>query len=85
MKDTRKRILVIDNDPDAVYLIKENLHRNEFEVIGTRDAHEGLILAETQKPDVILLDVLLPGADGWQLLFDLKQNPATSIIPVIMY
>jgi signal transduction histidine kinase/CheY-like chemotaxis protein len=84
MNVARKRILVIDDDPDAVYLIQENLNRGEFEVIGTRDAHEGLKLAGIKQPDVILLDVLLPGADGWQLLFDLKQNPSTSIIPVIL-
>ena len=84
MADKKKRVLVIDDDPDAVYLIQENLNRNEFEVIGTRDAHEGLELAGSQQPDAILLDVLLPGTDGWQLLFDLKQNPATSSIPVIL-
>ena len=84
MTDKKKRVLVIDDDPDAVYLIQENLNRNEFEVIGTRDAHEGLELAGSQQPDAILLDVLLPGTDGWQLLFDLKQNPATSNIPVIL-
>lgn len=80
----KKRIFVIDDDPNAVYLIQENLNRDEFEVTGTNDAQAGLTLATSNHPDAILLDVLMPGADGWQVLFNLKQNPSTTSIPVIL-
>jgi signal transduction histidine kinase/CheY-like chemotaxis protein len=82
--DNRKKILVIDDDPDAVYLLQENLGRDEFAVIGTRDGHEGLRVARDRQPDAILLDILMPEVDGWQVLNDLKEDPATREIPVIL-
>jgi PAS domain S-box-containing protein len=80
----KKRILVIDDDPDAVYILQENLHQNEFEIIGRLNGHEGLRAARELQPQAILLDIIMPGADGWQVLHDLKSDPATSNIPVIL-
>ncbi len=80
----KKHVLVIDDDPDAVYLLQENLNRQEFEITGTRSGREGLRLARELQPQAILLDVIMPGADGWQILHDLKNNPATAKIPVIL-
>lgn len=80
----KKTILVIDDDPDAVYLLQENLDKKEFAVIGSRNGSDGLRLAHEKLPDAILLDILMPGADGWQVLHDLKADPATSAIPVIL-
>ncbi len=80
----RKRILVIDDDPDAVYLIQENLNPQEFEITGARNGRDGLQLAIAQQPQAILLDILMPQTDGWQVLHDLKENPATVAIPVIL-
>jgi signal transduction histidine kinase/CheY-like chemotaxis protein/putative methionine-R-sulfoxide reductase with GAF domain len=79
-----KRILVIDDDPDAVYLLQESLDQNEFNVIGARTGHDGLRMAREQRPEAILLDILMPETDGWQVLNDLKENPATTNIPVIL-
>lgn len=79
----KKQILVIDDDPDAVYLLQENLNQQEFEISGARNGSDGLRMALQQHPQAILLDVVMPGADGWQVLHDLKQNPATAGIPVI--
>ncbi|HBG75005.1 MAG: hypothetical protein A2X25_07110 [Chloroflexi bacterium GWB2_49_20] len=81
---TRKRILVIDDDPDAVYLLQENLNQQEFDITGTRNGQEGLRMARQQPPQAILLDIILPGADGWQVLHDLKDDPVTANIPVIL-
>lgn len=80
----RKQILVIDDDPDALYLLQENLDQREFNITGTRSGWEGLKLAHEQQPQAILLDILMPGADGWQVLHDLKEDPATADIPVIL-
>ncbi|HEY3311804.1 MAG TPA: response regulator [Anaerolineales bacterium] len=79
----KKRILTIDDDPDAVYLLQENLNQQEFEIIGARNGQDGLRLARESQPDAILLDIVMPGADGWQVLHDLKADPATSSIPVV--
>jgi GAF domain-containing protein/CheY-like chemotaxis protein/tetratricopeptide (TPR) repeat protein len=81
---TKKRILVIDDDPDAVYLLQENLGQMEFEVIGARNGHDGLYAARAEQPQAILLDILMPETDGWQILHDLKADPATTNIPVIL-
>ncbi len=80
----KKRVLVIDDDPDAVYLLQESLNPHEFEINGTRNGHDGLRQAREQHPQAILLDIIMPGADGWQVLHDLKEDPATANIPVIL-
>jgi len=80
----RKRVLVIDDDPDAVYLLEENLNQQEFEIHGARNGDDGLRMAREEQPQAILLDILMPGADGWQILHDLKEDPATANIPVIL-
>jgi signal transduction histidine kinase/DNA-binding response OmpR family regulator/putative methionine-R-sulfoxide reductase with GAF domain len=77
-------VLVIDDDPDAVYLLQESLNRQEFEITGTRHGRDGLRLARERRPQAILLDVLMPGMDGWQVLHDLKEDPITARIPVIL-
>jgi GAF domain-containing protein len=80
----KKKVLVIDDDPDAVYLLQENLDQHNFEVIGARNGTIGYQLAMDQKPDAILLDILMPETDGWTLLHDLKTNLKTRDIPVIL-
>jgi DNA-binding response OmpR family regulator len=80
----KKIILVIDDDPDAVYLLRENLTQNEFDVIGVRNGAEGHKLARELQPHAILLDILMPLKDGWQVLHDLKADEVTTNIPVIL-
>ena len=81
----KKRILVIDDDPDAVYILQENLNQQEFEIIGRLNGQDGLRAAREQHPHAILLDIVMPGTDGWQVLHDLKADPATSNIPVVLH
>jgi PAS domain S-box-containing protein len=81
----KKHILVIDDDPDAVYLLQENLDQQEFEISGCRNGLDGLQTARQRHPQAILLDILMPGADGWQVLHDLKNDPTTADIPVILH
>jgi DNA-binding response OmpR family regulator len=77
-------VLVIDDDPDATYLLRENLGPDEFEIIGARNGILGQEKAREIKPDAILLDILMPDKDGWQVLHDLKSDPATTNIPIIL-
>jgi CheY-like chemotaxis protein len=81
----KKHILVIDDDPDAVYLLQENLDPQEYEVSGCRNGLSGLQRARKQQPQAILLDILMPGTDGWQVLHELKKDPTTANIPVILH
>jgi GAF domain-containing protein/CheY-like chemotaxis protein len=80
----KKRVLVIDDDPDAAYLLQESLSQNEFAVIGAPNGYAGLQLARDIQPDAILLDILMPETDGWQVLNDLKMDKTTVDIPVIL-
>jgi signal transduction histidine kinase/CheY-like chemotaxis protein len=80
----KKHILVIDDDPDAVYLLQENLNQQEYEILGARNGVDGFRLARERRPHAILLDIIMPGDDGWQVLANLKDDPQTSDIPVIL-
>jgi PAS domain S-box-containing protein len=84
LETEKKCILVIDNDPDAVYLLQENLNQQDFNIIGARSGKEGLSIALKEHPQAILLDILMPDIDGWQILHDLKEDKTTSDIPVIL-
>jgi GAF domain-containing protein/CheY-like chemotaxis protein len=77
-------VLAIDDDPDVIYLLQENLSNAGYQVTGVTDAEQAVQKAEQLQPTVITLDILMPKKDGWQVLHDLKANPATSAIPVIL-
>ncbi|MFY8215447.1 MAG: response regulator, partial [Chthoniobacterales bacterium] len=79
-----RRVLVIDDDPDAADLMQRKLEKSGFEVILAASGAAGLELATTEQPDAITLDVMMPGMDGWSVLTALKSNPKTAWIPVIM-
>jgi len=81
---TKKRILVIDDDPDAAYILQESLNQNEFSVLSALNGHDGLQMARDGQPDAILLDILMPETDGWQVLNDLKSDTTTIDIPVVL-
>ncbi|HVQ32217.1 MAG TPA: response regulator [Vicinamibacteria bacterium] len=81
----RTRVLVIDDDPTARDLMLRGLEKEEgFEVILAAGGEEGVRLAREKKPDVITLDVLMPGMDGWAVLKTLKSDAATASTPVVM-
>ena len=81
---SKHRVLVIDDDPDAIYFLQEGLGNSEFEVVSAPTGYEGLQMARDQQPEAILLDILMPRTDGWQILNDLKSEAATADIPVIL-
>jgi PAS domain S-box-containing protein len=82
--DDRPVVLVIDDHPDAVALLRENLEEAGYRVVAALSGEEGLRLANELQPFAITLDILLPNKDGWQVLNDLKASPATRRLPVIM-
>ena len=77
-------VLVVDDDPMARDLTKRTLAREGFQVETASGGEEGLRLARELQPDVITLDVLMPGMDGWAVLTALKADPAVAHIPVVM-
>ena len=80
-----KRILVIEDDPDIALSLRHTLERaGEFSIEVAADGAEGLRLALDRPPDLILLDVNLPGMDGFEVCRQLRKDPATETTPVIM-
>lgn len=80
-----RTILVIDDDEVARYMLRRQLADTEYRIIEADNGVEGLRLAQTARPQVIFLDFVLPGTNAFDLLDDLKSNPATRNIPVIIH
>jgi len=78
------KVLVIDDDPTIHDLLKRLLQRQGFKVSGVQSGREGLKQAREIDPDVIILDVMMPEMDGWNVLSSLKNDPVLSEIPVVM-
>jgi DNA-binding response OmpR family regulator len=77
------KVLVIDDEAPIRLLCRVNLEAERMEVLEAADGPGGLELARTQAPDVILLDVMMPGLDGWRVAEQLLVDPATKGIPII--
>ena len=80
----RTRMLVIDDSATIVALLSRMLRQNDYEVLEAADAETGLELARTLAPELIFLDIVLPGMDGFAALRQLRRDPYTRDIPVIM-
>jgi CheY-like chemotaxis protein len=81
----RTTILVIDDNPEIIALVRRYLAGYDLEVIGAGSGADGLGMAAAWRPRLIILDVMLPDLDGWEVLQRLKSMPATRDIPVIIY
>ena len=79
-----QRILIIEDEVDIAELISFNLQRNQFDTILAHNGLEGLDKAMSIEPDLIILDLMLPGMDGISVNKELKSDPRTRNIPVIM-
>ncbi len=80
---SKKRILVIEDNEQNLYLTTFLLEKHDFEVIQARDGQQGLALAASEYPDLILLDIQLPVMDGHEVARRLKKDNKTLSIPVV--
>jgi twitching motility two-component system response regulator PilH len=79
-----KKILIVDDSPTERYFLTELLTKNGLNVSVAENAEEALIKVKSQAPDLILMDVVMPGQNGFQLTRQLSKDPSTQNIPVIM-
>jgi len=77
-------VLVVDDEPKIVALIKEALEAHHFEVVTASSGEEALVQVQSQRLDLILLDLAMPAMDGFEVLEKLKASPETSRIPVVV-
>lgn len=80
----KRKILVVDDEKKLVKLITYHLTIAGYDVLSANSGIEALEICEQARPDLIILDIVLPGIDGWEVCRRLKQNPPTSNIPIIM-
>lgn len=82
--DSEKKILIIDDEPDMIFLLQSRLEAAGFEVATAGDGSAGLDRARSFKPNLIVLDVMMPTMNGYQVCRELKKDPNTKDIKVIM-
>ena len=82
--DKKKTILAVDDDPAFLRLVENNLKAAGYEVITASDGDEAFKMASSRKPDLVVLDLLLPKVDGWRVCQKLKMDPLCKHIPVIL-
>jgi DNA-binding response OmpR family regulator len=78
------RILVVDDDPEIVAMLNMRLTKRGYQVMTANDGHEAIELAKKELPDLVLLDVMMPGKSGWEVARSLKQDPATHAVKIVM-
>ena len=77
------KILYVEDDDNNIYVIKNRLGRAGYTIIVATDGEQGVAMAASEKPDLILMDLRLPGLDGWEATRRLKALPETKMIPVV--
>jgi CheY-like chemotaxis protein len=77
------KILYVEDNDDNVYMLKNRLSRAGFTVIIATDGAQGVVMASSEQPDLVLMDLTLPDIDGWEATRRLKADPVTKRIPVI--
>ncbi len=82
--ENRRRVVCVEDEPAMIDLIRLILGRKGYDVIGAAGGREGLDAIQREKPDVVLLDLMMPDMDGWEVYQKLKANELTKDIPVIV-
>jgi CheY-like chemotaxis protein len=77
-------VLIIDDNPDAILLLQRYTSNTRFSVSGVRDPSKAVHQAEIQSPKIILIDLMMPGVDGWEILNQIRESPLTSATPVVV-
>jgi len=80
---TSKRILLVEDQEDGRRIVRDLLAASDYALIEAKTGEEGLALAEQERPDLILMDIQLPGLDGYEVTRRIKANPALSHIPIV--
>ena len=79
-----KRILVIEDDPGSLRLIRYTLEREGYQVLAATNGLAGIRKAQSEEPDLIVLDIMLPGIDGFEICHRLRAEPQTAQLPILM-
>ncbi len=78
------RIMLVDDNPVIIEMLERRLRREGYEVLTCTDSTQAFELCRERKPDLVILDILMPGKDGWEIMEEISSHPATASIPVII-
>ncbi len=78
------KVLVVDDDPTILRMVSTSLGKRDYEVITAVDGNSALVEARAQEPALVVLDVMMPGMSGWEVARELRRDPATKAIKIIM-
>jgi len=84
VSDESIHVLVVDDDAPTIEMIRMGLEADGMRVFGASDGGEGIEVLGRERIDVVVLDIMMPRVDGWMALMDIRNNPATADVPVIM-
>ena len=84
MAGETKRVVCIEDEPEMIDLVRLILGRKGYDVIGANGGIEGLDAVRRERPDIILLDLMMPDMDGWEVYQQIKADPALRDIPVVV-
>lgn len=84
MAEVKKKVLIVEDEPDMRGILVSMVESADYQVIEAKDGQQGLDLAIKKEPDIILLDIMLPKLNGFEVLDKLRYNPTTQDIPVII-
>ena len=82
---TRGRILIVDDDPRLLHIVAMYLGIEGYEVSTAENGEDGLAKVEARAPDLVILDIMMPGMDGIEMCRRIRTNPETAAIPVLMF
>ena len=77
-------VLVVDDDPSIVEMIRFGFEADDMHVLSASDGAEALEVLQRERADVVVLDIMMPRVDGWMALMEIRNNPATADLPIIM-
>ncbi|MBU4075317.1 MAG: response regulator [Euryarchaeota archaeon] len=80
---SHKKVLIVDDEPDTLELVKLVLESGGFETVLAKSGKEALIELEVSKPDLVLLDIMMPDMDGWEVFRKIKEKNATMPIAIL--
>ena len=78
------RVLIVDDSPTETHVLKGMLEKHGYQVSVAENGEDGIKLAQSETPDVILMDIVMPGVNGFQATRKLSKDPATAAIPIII-
>ena len=81
----KKKLLIVDDEPDILQLLEKRFKKNNFDVLTADNGQKCLDIASQEQPDLIILDIIMPFLDGYEVIEKLRTNLKTKQIPIIMH